>query len=133
MAFAGIATLMILAGLYILSQPVDPGDFESTTGVAWNGFAADNPEVAEYLEREARLLGVSFAGLGVAGLAVALQLLRTGNRAGWTIAWFIPLVLVAAAIVFYTGDGAALGTFYGVIAFLAAAVVWWGGSTARSG
>ncbi len=130
---AGIATLMVLAGIYILFQPVDSGDFESTTGVSWEGFAADNRDVADYLEREARLLGVAFAALGAVGVAVALGLLRKGVPQGWAIAWYIPAVLAGAAIVFFAGDGAALGSFYAVVAVIAGGVIWVGHRRSRRG
>ena len=118
-----IGTLIALAGLYIVAQPVDANDFEGTTGVAWTDFQTANPEPAAYLEREARLLGVSFTFLGIAAAGMAATVLKRGDRGAWTVAWFLPLALVGASAVFFAGGGAMLGAFYAVAAVVSGVLV----------
>ena len=118
-----IGGLMAVAGLYILTSPVDASDFESATGVEWSAFESSNPEPASYLEREARLLGVSFAVLGLVGVGLAATVLKGGDRSAWNIAWFLPLALAGAAAVFLGSGAGALGGFYGAAAVVAGAVV----------
>lgn len=112
-----------MAGTYILTSPVDPNDFESATGVAWTAFEDANPEPAAYLEREARLLGVSFAFLGVVAAGMATTSLKRNERSSWNVTWFLPLALAGLAGVFLAADAGALGGFYGAAAVVAGVVV----------
>ncbi len=118
-----IGILVVLAGLYILSSPVDANDFEDATGVAWSAFEVANPEPASYLEREARLLAVSFAGLGIVAVSLATTLLKSGDRTAWNLTWFLPLTLAGAAAVFLVSGAGGLGGFYGVAAVASGVVV----------
>lgn len=118
-----LGILMTLAGLFILTQPVDANDFEGETGIAWSDFQASDPETAKYLVREARLLGVSFAVLGAVAVAIAARLLRAGNRTAWGIVWFVPVAFAGSAVVFLTSDAAMLGPFYAVATVVAGIVV----------
>ena len=125
-----IGVLMALAGLYIVVQPVDANDFQGTTGVVWSDFQNANPEPAAYLEREGRLLGVSFAFLGIVAAGMSATVLRRNDRSAWIVAWFLPLTLASAAAVFFGGDGAMLGAFYAVAALTAGTLVAIGTRTA---
>lgn len=119
-----LGVLMLGAGLFIVSQPVDGDDFETATGVAWDEFRSSDPEAADYLEREARLLGVAFAVLGGVAAALAVTFLKTGSRTAWTIAWFIPIAFAGTAAVFYSADASVLGGFYvGATVFVVAVVL----------
>ena len=126
-----LGVLMLGAGLFILGQPVDAADFEGETGIAWEEYQTSDPEAADYLVREARLLGVSFAVLGGVAAAVAATLLRAGNRTAWAIVWFIPVAFIGSAAVFYSASATALGSFYTGGALVAVIVVATGQRTAR--
>jgi uncharacterized membrane protein HdeD (DUF308 family) len=125
-----LGIMMLGAGLFILSQPVDANDFEAATGIVWEEYQTADPEAADYLVREAQLLGVSFAVLGGIAAALAWTMLRRGNRTAWTITWFIPIAFTATAAVFFGSDAAVLGSFYAVAAVFGIAIVWAGRRTA---
>lgn len=67
---------------------VDPNDFESTTRQSWDTFSASNPEVADYLAREARILAIGYLGLAAVVFAM-------GD--GGVLAAFYAVVTVIAA------------------------------------
>lgn len=121
---AGLAALLVLFGLFVLFSPVDPNDFENETGVAWSDFSAAEPEVAGYLEREARLLASVTLGFGLFAAGLGSTLVRRGNRTALALEWIFPAVLALTAIVFLASDAAALGTVYLAVAAIAAAAVW---------
>ena len=125
-----IGVLMVAAGLFIVSEPVSADDFEEATGVVWEDFESSDAAVADYLVREARLLGVAFTVLGIVAVAVAWSLLRKGSRTGWRIAWFVPVVFAGSAAVFYSADAGLLGGFYAGATVVAAVVVLVGASNA---
>jgi uncharacterized membrane protein HdeD (DUF308 family) len=125
-----LGVLMLGAGLFILSQPVDANDFETATGIVWEEYQASDSEAADYLVREARLLGVAFAVLGGVAAALAWTLLRAGSRTAWVITWFIPIAFTGTAAVFFGTDAAALGSFYAGAAVFGIAIVWAGQRTA---
>ena len=114
-----IGILVAVAGIYPLTTPIDANDFERATGVGWTEFRSANPEPAAYLEREARLLGVSFVFLGIAAAGMATTVLKKDDRGAWTVAWFLPLALAGVAAVFFGSGGSALGAFYAVAAVVA--------------
>lgn len=125
-----LGVLMLAAGLFILGQPVDAADFETETGIAWEDYQASLPGAADYLMREARLLGWSFAVLGGVATAIAATLLRRGDHAAWAIVWFLPIAYAGSAAVFYGSGGVGLGTFYATAAVAAVTVVVAGQRTA---
>lgn len=125
-----LGVLMFVAGLFILGQPVDAADFETETGIVWDDYQASLPQAADYLMREARLLGWAFAVLGGVATAIATTLLRRADRTAWAIAWFVPIALAGSAAVFYSSGGSALGTFYVSVAVAAVLVVAVGQRTA---
>ncbi|MDX1510501.1 MAG: hypothetical protein R3249_04090 [Nitriliruptorales bacterium] len=115
-----VAGLLVLVGLFVFVTPVDPNDFESTTGVAWQEFEASAPEVADYLEREARLLAAGWSGVGLFALVAAAKARRTPARELPAVLWVLPGALAAGAVVFVTGDGLVPGATYGAAAIGAA-------------
>lgn len=125
-----LGALMLIAGLFILGQPVDAADFGNETGIVWDEYKAADPEAADYLMREARLLGWSFAVLGGVAAAMAATLLRAANRNAWAIVSFMPIAFAGTAVVFFSSGGTALGSFYALGAVAAILVVVTGLRTA---
>lgn len=125
-----IGVVMVAAGLFIVSEPVSADDFEDATGVVWEEFESSDADVAAYLVREATLLGVSFAVLGLVATGLTWSLLRRGSRTGWSIAWFVPVAFGGSAAVFYGADAGLLGGFYAGATVLAIVVVLVGASNA---
>lgn len=117
------ALLLAAAATYILFIPVDPSNFESTTGTTWESFATPNPETADYLTREGRLLAVGYLSFALLVAAVAWWPLRRGD--GWTkkALWLFPACLCGAGAVFLgSGDVALGGTYLAAGAITAAAL-----------
>lgn len=118
--------LLVLSGLvaasvlYIVVVPVDAEDFESTTGVPWEEFAASTPEVADYLAREARLVAVGYLGLALLAGVTAWSGLCTGNRWAARALWFLPVTLGLTSVVFLASGGVTLGVSYGAVTVIAA-------------
>jgi hypothetical protein len=115
-----LALLVTLFGAYVLVSPVDNGDFEAETGVVYDDFSSETPAVAEYLEREARVLAVTSIAFGLLVAGVAGLLLRRRQRIGWTLSWLFPGWMALVAIVFFAADATGLGAFYTVAAALGA-------------
>lgn len=113
-----VALLLAAATAYILFEPVSASDFESTTGIGWATFSAANPDVADYLSREARLLAVGWLGLSLLVAALVWRLPRSEDGRAPAALWLYPIMLVGAALVFIGGGGPVLGGTY-----LAAGVV----------
>lgn len=118
-----LAVLVALFGVFVLFSPVDANDFERETGIVWSEFAADRPSVADYLEREARLLGAVTLGFGLFAAGLAFSSRRGSDGAVTSLLWIFPVVLGLTAVVFFAGGAAGLGGFYLVAAILAAAGV----------
>ena len=118
--FLIVALLLVAMSAYIILVPVDPSNFEATTGSSWAAVSSSNPEVAEYLEREARLLAVGFLGLSLLAAAVAWRRFQGDDRSAIRPLWLFPLTLLGAGVVFISGDGSALGSTYLVAAAVAA-------------
>lgn len=119
----GLALLLVAFGVFVLFAPVSPDDFEADTGVVWTEFAGAQPEIAGYLEREARLLAAVAIGFGLIVAGMAGTLVRAGNRTAWSLAWIFPATLGLTAVVFFASGAAALGSYYTVVTILAAAGV----------
>lgn len=111
-----VALLLAATTAYILIDPVSPSDFEATTGVDWTTFSAANPEAADYLSREARLLAVGWLGLHLVVAATVWLPLRKGEDWAKKLLWLYPISLLAAGLVFLGGGGAALGGMYLAVA-----------------
>ena len=107
-----LAALMALFGIFILFSAVDSNDFENETGIVWSEFSASTPTVADYLNREARLLAAATLGFGLFAAGLAATLLRQGNRTAWALLWVFPGVLGLIAVVFFANGAGALGGFY---------------------
>jgi len=63
-------------------------------------FRSSNPEAADYLTREARLLAIGFLGLSLMAASVAWGPFRDDDRHASTALWLFPLALLGAGIVF---------------------------------
>lgn len=118
-----ISALMALLSLWIISAPVDPDAFQTSTGQSWPAFSSASPRVAQFLEREVRLLGVSHAGVSLLAAAVTWIWLRTGDRRATAALWVLPLTFGATAGLFFSGSIASLGGFYAFLAVVTAGAV----------
>lgn len=115
-----LAGLLTLFGVFVLFSPVDAADFESETGVAWAEFSTVEPQIADYLEREARILASVTIGLGVLTAGLAAGPLRRGDRTAWLLLWAFILAIALITIVFFVSGAAALGSVYLVVAVVTA-------------
>ncbi len=129
---AALGSLLVFFGVFVLFSPVDANDFETETGVTWTAFQTAEPSVADYLMREARLLGVITIGFGSLVAVLAATLLRQGNRTAALVLWIFPATLLVTAVTFFVSDAAALGGFYAAAAVLAAIAVGLSVRAARS-
>lgn len=120
----GVAIFLLLAAIYPLAVAVDGDDFVETTGVEWAEFSVAEPEVADYLEREARLLGALALGFALLTLALAVGPLRRADRSAWRIMWVFPVSLGLVAAVFLVEGGGFLAGFYMVLALAAGLGLW---------
>lgn len=118
-----ISALMALLSLWVISAPVDPDAFQTSTGQSWPAFSSASPRIAAFLEREVRLLGVSHAGVSLLAAAVTWLWLRTGDRRATAVLWILPLTLGATAALFSSGGIASLGGFYAVLAVVTASAI----------
>ena len=116
----GLAVLTVLFAFFPFFVPVDPGNFESSTGVVWDDFEAANPEAADYLAREARLLGSAWLGFALFSAGIAGTYFRNGDRVGSRLMWIFPTVLVLVGLVFMVYDDMQLGVMYTAVGVLAA-------------
>jgi len=116
---AGLAGLVMIFGLFVLFSPVDDDDFSTETGIEWSEFSAGTPDVAGYLEREARLLGAIALGFGALVAILAVGPLRRGDVEVWRALWVFPLVLALTAGVFITAGAQSLAGIYLVAAIVA--------------
>jgi hypothetical protein len=126
MVLLALALLLAAATIYILIEPVDASNFESTTGTAWDAFSTLNPEAADYLIREARLLAVGWLGFTLLAAGVVWWPLRRGD--GWArgVLWLFPIALLGATAVFMASGDTVLGGSYlvaGVVAGVALAAL----------
>lgn len=115
-----IALLMAATSVFILFVPVSASDFEAATGVGWEAFSSANPEAADYLTREARVLAVGFAGFSVMAAVQALGPLRRGDQWAGRTLWLLPVTLLGVAVVFLLSGGRTLGGTYLVAGFVTA-------------
>lgn len=129
--FLVVALLLAAMTAFILFVPIDPNDFESTTGLSWTAFSSSNPEVADYLTREARLLALGFLGLSLLTASVAWEALRHDRPINRAL-WLFPLTLFGSCVVFFTGDGAGLGSIYLVAAVVCSLALVLSGRRQRS-
>lgn len=128
---AVLALLVTLFGVYVLFSPVDSGDFESETGFAYDTFSSTSPAIADYLEREARVLAVTSIAFGLLAAGVAYGLLRKRDRIGWTLSWLFAGWLGLVSIVFFAASAAGLGSFYAIAAVVAGAAIFVSGPTVK--
>lgn len=119
-----LGVLLVLFGVFVLFSPIDSNDFEHETGVVLEELAASEPEVVEYLEREARLLAAATIGFGLFAAALAATLVRDGNQMAWNIQWILPAVLAIIVVVFATSGANTLAGMYAAVTVLAGASLW---------
>jgi len=119
-----LGSLVALFGVYLLVVPVDTTDFHKVTDTEWETFSTESPDLAGYLEREARLLGAAGIGLGAMTASLAGSLVRQGNRTAWWLLWAFPVTLGLFAAVLLIDTALFLGAFYTVVAAIAFGAVW---------
>ena len=115
LALAVLGGLVALSGVFILINPVDWARFEDSTGVA------RNPDLAVWVEGQARLCGSMALGVGVFAAALAATHVRRQDATGWRLIWIFPGLLALMAVVFAVSTASEQAVFYGVLAVLAAA------------
>lgn len=107
-----VAGLVLLSGIYPLVVPVDEGDFERETGVVWSEFQTEEPDVADYLEREARVVAAAAIGFAALALGLAAGPLRRGEASAWRVLWIFTAALALIAMVFLLSGGVTIGVMY---------------------
>ena len=107
-----LGALLGLFGLAVIFMGADPDDFESSTGISWEALNSSSPEVARYVDRLERLVGVLTFGFGSSTAIVAYAYLKKGDRTAWRAIWLVPIVLGIAAAVFFLSEAAGLGGLY---------------------
>jgi hypothetical protein len=118
-----IGLLLAASAVYVIAVPVDPEYIHTTTGITWDAFMVANPEIAAYMEREARLLGVGYLGLGLLTAALAWRLPSSGRARETASLWIVPLTLGAATAALLPAGFSVVVLTYGVLAVLAAVAV----------
>ncbi len=98
---------------------MDENEFEASTGFAWSEVRETGPSNASYIVRLERLIGVGYVVVGLAWAALALRMLRRGQREAWLLLWGMPSVFGAASTVFIVHEARGLGIYYGVFALVA--------------
>lgn len=107
-----VAGFMTMFGVFVLFSPINANDFERETSIDWADFSTEEPVVANYLEREGRIVAAVSLGFGVMTLALAAGPLRRGERGAWRILWIFVGGLALITVVFYLDDAPALGSYY---------------------
>lgn len=116
--FLVVAGLLSVLYVFIMFIPVDAANFESTTGLNWDVFRADNPEIVDYLTREARLLAVGGLGLSLLTVVTVWGPLRRGDGWAQKALWLFPLTMAAVAVIFLISGDAAIGGMYVFVALV---------------
>jgi hypothetical protein len=117
-AVALIGGLLAVAGIGILLNPVDVGDFEARTGVAWSD------TLATFVQGQARLCGSMALGVGLFAAGLASTLLRRGSSDAWWLAWVLPIVLTLMMVIFASSDALAQAMTFGIAAAVAGLAMW---------
>lgn len=112
------ALLVALFSMGAVLMGIDKNEFEASTGIAWAEVEQTTPTVASYIVRLERLIGVGYGVVGLTWAAIALRMLRKGQREAWFILWSMPLVFGAASAVFFAHAASGLGIFYGAYALI---------------
>ena len=118
-----LGVVLVVFGVYALMVTIESGRFEAQTGQVWAEFSTANPEVAAYLERERRLLGILTVAFGLFTTVLAWYGMRRGIGLAVRAMWIVPAVMAAVAIVFVVGDRPELGVTYAVVTVLAALAI----------
>lgn len=114
-----IALLFTAMMTYILLVPVDGNDFESVTDQSWDLFSAANPQAADYLTREARLLAMGFLGLCLLVAVLSWTRLRDGDSEVASPLLVFPFTILGASVVFLASGGPVLGVTYLIVGMTA--------------
>lgn len=113
------ALIVALFSIGAVFTGIEKNEFEASTGIAWAEVEQTTPTVASYIVRLERLIGVGYGVVGLTWAAVALRMLRRGQREAWFILWSMPMVFGAASAVFFADAASGLGIYYGVYALMA--------------
>ena len=105
--------LQAASGLAILINPVDWARFERSTGIA------RSPDLAVWVEGQARLCGGMAFGVGLFAAALAWTQVRRQDLAGWRLMWIFPGVLALMTIVFAISGALPQAGAYGALTVVA--------------
>lgn len=108
-----------VGGLYVLLVPVDEAYFSAATGVEWTTFSAEEPEIAAYVESDARLLGITWVATGLLSLGFVLTAMRRRGDRSSNWLWVEVAVLLLAAGVFVSSDAVGLAAYYAALGVIA--------------
>ena len=111
------AVFLLLGGITIIFQ-FDSSDFESNTGKNWDTFSTEEDEIANYIVRLTRLLGVSSMSIALFSALIAYYYLRGGEKWAWLILWILPLTLLGISIVFFLNNATGIGGYYAFLVLL---------------
>ena len=78
-----VGAMFGLFGIGVIFMGVDPGAFESSTGISWEALNSTSSDVARYVDRLERLIGAIYFGFGTWGAIVAFAYLKKGDRTAW--------------------------------------------------
>jgi hypothetical protein len=114
-----IGVLLMVSAAFVFSVEVDENEFLADTGQEWSAFKSEQPEVANYIARLIKLLGVGGTGFIFFGVIVAFKPYRNRERWAWFAMLLYPIVFGGYAAVFVGFGVQFLGIYYGVVAGIA--------------
>jgi hypothetical protein len=85
--------MVLGVGEFRRGQSGDPGMVEAVSGISWEELQTSNPEMADLLDVETRIIGSLWVGLGVIGAAVSLTGFKRGEKWAWWSMWSLPLIM----------------------------------------
>jgi cytochrome bd-type quinol oxidase subunit 2 len=88
-----ILILVLGVGEFRRGQSGDPGMVEAVSGISWEQLKTSNPEMADLLDVETRIIGSLWVGLGLIGAAVSLTGFKRGEKWAWWSTWSLPIVM----------------------------------------
>lgn len=103
---AVIGVAFIFDGLVFLAgvNP-DPPLFQSLIGQSLSSFNSSFPEEAAAMTCLFHGIGLFAVGLGIFTIAVSYKPYRKGERWGWYIVWYFPIVMFLSTIANYVDGG----------------------------
>ena len=118
-----LALLLAASSLFILAAGLDENDVEGSTGLTVEEIDGFSAGVVTYMQRLEALIGVATLGLSVFAAGNSWLGARDGGRVIWFLLGAFPGTLLLFSAVFFLHDSAGLGSFYIVVAAIAA-VSW---------